>query len=214
MTDASIGASVGRAVTKAPRQKESPLVLAAAALDEELRHYDSLAEEAKRSHINSAKTLHRAVRVVQESTARNETVQGKLRGLVTQIEEARTRQVESLNTLLEAAQRAQARSEQYDALLNRFAALGESARHVNTLAGEADAKRQAGGPEADLLEGLGSIETQMAGVVAEAEALATLASEQDWADLKGQADAVRQQVLAAKNKLAAARRAVATRAPS
>jgi hypothetical protein len=214
MTGSPIGASVGPAVTRAPRKKESPLVLAAAALDEELRHYDSLAEEAKRSHINSAKTLQRAVRVVQESTARNETVQGKLRGLVTQIEEARVRQVESLNTLLEAAQRAQARSEQYHGLLDRFAALGESARHVNTLAGEADAKRQEGGPAADLLEGLGSIETQMAGVVAEAESLATLASDQDWTDLKGQADAVRQQVLAAKNQLAAARRVVATRAPS
>ena len=201
-------------MAKNPTKKESPLVLAAAALDEELRRYDSLAEEAKRSPINSGKTLERAVRVVQESTARNETVHEKLRGLVTQIEEARTRQVESLNTLLAAAQRAQARSEQYEALLGRFAALGESARQVNTLAGEAEAKRQAGASETEVLQGLDDVQTQMASVVAEAEALVVLATDQDWTDLERQADAVRQQVLAAKNKLIAARRAIATRAPS
>jgi uncharacterized coiled-coil DUF342 family protein len=201
-------------VPKNPSRKESSLVLAAAALDEELRRYDSLAEEARRSLINSGKTLERAVRIVQESTSRNETVQDKLRELVAQIEGARTRQVESLNTLLEAAKRAQSRSEQYDALMKRFAALGESAREVNTRAAEADAKRQAGAPETELLEGLGSIETQMASVVAEAETLEQIATEQDWADLKRQADAARQQLLAVKNKLTAARRVVAMRAPS
>lgn len=154
------------------------------------------------------------MRVVQESTARNETVQDKLRGLVKEIEEARQRQVESLNTLLEAAQRAQARSEQYEGLLKRFAALGESAKHVNTLAVEAEEKRQAGAAEGEMLERLGEVEMQMATVVAEADALFALASEQEWTDLERQADAVRQQVLSAKNKLAVARRAVATRAPS
>jgi uncharacterized coiled-coil DUF342 family protein len=201
-------------VPKNPTKKESPLVLAAAALDEELRRYDSLAEEAKKSHINSGKTLERTVRVVQESTGRNETVQAKLRDLVKEIEDARMRQVESLNTLLEAAQRAQARSEQYEGLLKRFAALGESARHVNALAIEANAQRQSGAPEVTILQGLDEVQTQMAAVVAEAEALVALATDQDWTDLERQADAVRQQILAAKNKLVAARRAVATRAPS
>jgi hypothetical protein len=201
-------------LSKSPPKKESPLVLAAAALDEELRRYDSLADESSRSQINSAKTLERAVRLIQESTERNETVQDRLRGLVAEIEAARTRQVESLNTLLQAAQRTQARSEQYDSLLRRFAALGESARQVNALAVEVDAKRRADAGETEILERLGAMETQMAGVVSEADALAVLASEQDWADLARQADAVRQQVLAAKNKIAAARRAAVARAPS
>ena len=201
-------------MSKQPSRKESPLVLAAAALDQELRRYDSLADEARRASINSGKTLERAVRIVQESTARNETVQDKLRELVAQIEGARTRQVESLNTLLEAAKRAQSRSEQFDALMQRFAALGESARVVNTLAAEADAKRQVGAPEAEILEGLGNLEAQMAAVVTEAEALSAIADEQEWDDLKRQADAARQQLLSVKNKLTAARRVVAMRAPS
>jgi hypothetical protein len=199
---------------KSSARKESPLVAAAAALDEELRHYDSLAEEAKRSHINSAKGLERAVRVVQESTSHNDVVHEKLRALVTQIEEARVRQVESLNTLLEAARAVQTRSEQYEGLMKRFAALGESAREVNTMAVEVSAKRNAGATEAEILEGIAAIQTHMAGVVAEADALAALAQAQDWPEVARQADAVRQQVLAAKNKLAVARRSVATRAPS
>jgi hypothetical protein len=201
-------------VSKQPARKESSLVLAAAALDEELRRYDALADEARRSSITSGKTLERAARIVHESTARNETVQDKLRELVAQIEGARIRQVDSLNTLLEEARRVQSRSEQFDALVRRFAALGESARVVNTLAAEADAKRQGGAPEAEVLEGLGNLEAQMAGVVTEAEALSAIAEEQDWADLKRQADAARQQLLSVKNKLTAARRVVAMRAPS
>jgi hypothetical protein len=201
-------------VAKNQGRKESSLVLAAAALDEELRRYDALADEARRSSINSARSLERAVRIVQESTGRNETVQEKLRGLVAEIEASRVRQVESLHALLEAAKHAQARSEQYDALMQRFAALGESARHVNTVAAEADAKRAGGAPETEVLEGLGAIEAQMTAVVAEAEALAVAAESQDWADLKRQADAARQQLLAVKNKLTAARRTVAMRAPS
>ena len=98
--------------------------------------------------------------------------------------------------------------------MQRFAALGESARVVNTLAAEADAKRQVGAPEAEILEGLGNLEAQMTAVVIEAETLSAIADEQDWADLKRQADAARQQLLSVKNKLTAARRVVAMRAPS
>jgi hypothetical protein len=98
--------------------------------------------------------------------------------------------------------------------LKRFEALGESAREVNVMAVEADGKRQAGAAESEVLAALGGVEARMTEVVAEADALATLAAEQDWADLARQADAARQQVLAAKNKLTAARRSVATRAPS
>ncbi len=201
-------------MSKSQTRKDSPLVVAAAALDEELRRYDALADEAKRATINSGKTLLRAVALVNESNEKSEIIQEKLRALVTQIEEARVRQVESLNALLQAAERAQARSEQHDALVKRFAALGDSARQVQTLAADLDTKRREGSNEGEILSGLGDVEAQISAVVAEADALATLAEEQDWADLHRQADAARQQILSIKNKLAAARRDAATRAPS
>lgn len=194
--------------------KASPLVTAAAALDDELRAYDELAAEAKRAPMNSEKGLQRAIKIVQDSAGRNERIQEKLKGLVAEIELARTRQVESLNTLLEAARAVETRAQQHDGMMQRFAALGESAKQVNTMTVALSERRQAGAPEAELLEGLNGIQIQMATVVAEAEALTLLATEQDWPEFARQADTVRQQVLAAKNKLVLAHRTMATRAPS
>jgi hypothetical protein len=192
----------------------SPLVLAAAALDDELRAYDALAEEGRHTPLNTEKGLERVLRVVRESTARNDSIQEKLRGLVAEIEEARLRQVGSLEALLEAARAVQARTEQREGLRQRFATLGESAAQVNTLANEVSAKREGGASDDEVLEGIGRMQNHMAGVVSEAEGLAALAAEQDWPDLARQADAVRQQVHAVKNKLALAQRAVASRASS
>jgi hypothetical protein len=192
-------------VPKNQANRESPLVLAAMGLDDELRRFDALADEAKNVQISTGKTLERAVKVVQETTVRHEALQGTLQELVRQIEAARLRQVDSLGVLLEAAKRTQLRSQQYEALLKRFGALGESARGVGTQATDADARRGAGAGEAEVRESLGAIEVAMAGVVAEAEALTALAGEQGWDDLKAKADGVRQQVLALKNKMATAR---------
>jgi hypothetical protein len=192
-------------VAKPSSKNESPLVRAAAALDEELRRYDALAEEASQVQISSGKTLERAAKIVQESTSRNDTLQEKLRELVAQIEAARLRQVDSLGVLLESARRTQSRSEQYDAILQRFGALGESARSLSAQAAEAGAKGSEGSAEAEARASLAAMEVSMAGVVAEAEALTALAADQGWDDLKSQADGVRQQVLALKGKLTAAR---------
>jgi hypothetical protein len=192
----------------------SPLVAAAAALDEELRAYDDLAEEAHHAPLTTEKGLERGLRAVRESTARNDSIQEKLRALVSQIEEARLRQVKSLETLLGAARAVQARSEQHAVLTQRFAALGVSAGQVNALANELSAKRVDGASDTEVLEGIGRMQKHMADVLAEAEALSALATEQEWSDLSRQADAVRQQVLAVKNKLALAQRAVAERASS
>src|SRR6185312_15454308 len=110
----------------------------------------------------SEKSLRRALRIVQESQGRNDAIQEKLRALVGQIEEARARQVDSLNTLLEAAKTVQARAQEHDELMSRFAALGESAQHVNALTLELTAKRSAGATEAELLQGLAEIQVHMA----------------------------------------------------
>jgi len=192
----------------------SPLVAAAAALDAELRAYDDLAREARRVSLTNQKGLQHAVHIVQESAGRNDAVQQKVRALVEQIEQARARQVESLQALLEAARAVQARAEQHDDLMRRFAALGESAQSVNSLAAELSAKRQAGAADAEVLHGLEEVEARMGTVASQAASLVALAADQKWPELAEQADAVRQQVLAAKNKLAMARERLATSAPS
>ncbi len=192
----------------------SPLLAAAAALDEELRAYDDLARDAQRTKMDSERGLRHAIGIVQDAERRNDGVQERLRALVGEIENARVRQAESLSVLLNTARAVQARAQEHEALMGRFSVLGESAKNLNTLTRELSERRANGASEAELLEGLDTIQMQMTAVVAEAEALTERAHGQQWPEIARQADAVRQQVLSAKNKLALAHKAVAARAPS
>jgi hypothetical protein len=191
------------------RKGESPRVEAAAAVDEELRAYDALAEEARHLAIDGEKGLRRATAIVQDSAARQDRIQERLKALVGEIESARTRQVESLTALLEAARTLEVRARQHDEILQRFAALGESAKRCNELASSLSQRRAAGLSDTELLGGLVEIQTSMAAVAGEAEALCTRAQTDRWPEIARQVDSVRQQVLAAKNKLALAHRTMA-----
>ncbi|HZU81666.1 MAG TPA: hypothetical protein VE987_02060 [Polyangiaceae bacterium] len=192
----------------------SPLVAAAAAVDQELREYDELAREAKRLELDGEKALGRAARLLEDATSRQSRIQEKLRSLVAEIEQARTRQQQSLDALVEVSQWLAARADQFDTLMKRFSALGEAAMAVNQLTTDLSARRSSGAPEAELLDGLKALDEQMSAVVAHAEKLVDDAEEHRWPELARQADAVRQQVRAARGKLVAAQRAVAARAPS
>jgi hypothetical protein len=195
-------------------KQPSPLVEAAAALEGELREYDELAREAERIRIDGERGLRRAAAIVNESGGVSERIQERLRALVGEIEGARLRQVESLKVLLEAATTVEKRAQQHRVLMERFAALGEAAGHVNTLTLALSEKRSAGASDTELLHDLQGIQTHIALVLAEAETLSHCAREEQWPDLARQADSVRQQVSSAKNKLAMAHKAVAMRAPS
>jgi hypothetical protein len=201
-------------MSSAQTKKPSPLIAAAAALDQELRAYDELAREAKHLRVSTEKGMQRAIRLVQESSGANESIQEKLRALVAQLEEARGRQVESLNVLLEAARTVQARAESHDVLMRRFGALGESARHVNELVGALASKRNEGATETEMLAALSEIQAQMTSVASEAESLTQRATEEDWPEVARQADGIRQEVISARNKLALAHRSIARSSPS
>jgi hypothetical protein len=192
----------------------SPLVLAAAAVDEELCEYDELAREAKRVELDGEKALTRAARVLEEATNRQPRIQEKLQALVAEIQAAQSRQQKSLDTLVEASRGLASRAAEFEALMNRFVALGESARGVNQLTVELSARRKDGAADGEMLEGLRSLEERMDAVVVDAEALARDAEKSAWPEIARQAEAVRQQVSAAKNKLVLAHRAVSERAPS
>jgi hypothetical protein len=192
----------------------SPLVAAAALLDQQLREYDDLASEAKKIQLDDEKALGRVARVLESSTTRQPAIQEALRTLVSEIDAARLRQQQSLDTLVEVSRALEARAFQFDALMKRFAALGESAHTVNQLTTEISAQQGEGVPESKVLDGLRELEQHMGRVVEGAEDLARDAEQNGWTELARQADAVRQQVRAAKNKLSLAQRTVAARAPS
>lgn len=192
----------------------SPLVAAASAVDEELREYDQLAHDAKRVELDSEKGLTRAARILENATTKQPQIQQKLRALVAEIEAAQGRQQASLDSLVEVSRALAARAAEFEGLLGRFVTLGESAKAINQLTGELSARKNGGAPDSELLEGLRALESRIETVIVDAEGLAKDAEENGWPDIARQADAIRQQVASAKNKLALAHRAVSERAPS
>ncbi len=197
------------------RPKETPsLVVAAASLVDELRALDGLAEEAKHCRMRTEKGLSRATRLLTDSVEYRARIEEKLRALVMEIEAARTHQQQSIQALLEVAHELDERSKERDTLLSRFGALGASAAQVSELAVKLGERKSEGAGDQELLERLGDIRGQMDRVASEARALAEAAEVGGWAEIALQADALRQEILAAQNKLAMAQRSVAARAPS
>ena len=203
---------VGMAKSSSPPL--SPLVRAAAAVDQELHEYDELARGAQRLVLDNEKALARGARALQDATGRQPRIQESLRALVGEIEGARIQQQKNLDILVEVARTLEARATQYGQLMDRFAALGESAQVVNQLTTTLSGRRTEGAPDGELLVGLQQLETQMSTVVDAADGLAHDAERDGWPEIARQADTVRQQVRSAKNKLALAHRTVAGRAPS
>jgi hypothetical protein len=192
----------------------SPLVVAANAVHEEVRSYADLAAEAKRISLDSEKSLAKVSRLLEDATGRQGRVQEKVRALVSEIESIRVLQEQSLGALAEVARALEARAARFQALMQRFVALGERAKETNTLMTALAAKKESGAAEADLLEGFHDVEVSIDHVVADSEELSRDAGEDDWPEISRQADAIRQQVRAAKNRLTLAHRAIAGRAPS
>jgi chromosome segregation ATPase len=192
----------------------SPLVAAAAAVDDELRQYDELAREAQHIVLDGEKALARAARVLAASTSRQPQIQEKLQLLVAEIEAARVRQQSSLDTLVAVSRELEARATEFDGMMRRFAEVGQSAQSIQKLTAELAALKASGAPESALLDGLRKLEDEMLAVVEDAASLARDAGEAGWQEISRQAEAVRQQVGAAKNKLSLAFKTVAARAPS
>jgi chromosome segregation ATPase len=191
-----------------------PLVAAAAALDDELRALTELADETRRESLDSERSMARATKALSAYVEQQARIEQRLRALVEEIDRARVQQQESIETLVHAAHDVERRAKSRDGLLARFAALGESAGRVSALAAELSARKGEGAADNELLSRLGAIQLEMAGVVAEAEALARAAKDDTWPEIARQADGIRQQMLAAKNKLALVQRTLAARGPS
>jgi hypothetical protein len=195
-------------------KEESPLLSAAAALEDEIRAFADLASQTKRESLDTDRSMARATRALSDSATYHERIEEKLRGLVDAIDLVRRRQQESAEALLTIAHAVEQRAKSRDALLGRFAELGATAGQTNTLALELATRRGEGAPTSELIELLTSLEARMEAVVAEAQAIVEAASNEGWPEIARQADGIRQQMLAAKNKVALARRSIASSAPS
>jgi hypothetical protein len=182
-------------------KSEGTLAEAAAAFERELANYEKLSLELARNPVRSEKTLTR-VRKVLGDAADSEAELGRLlHGLSAAMVAARDRQQECMARVQEAMQGAQARANEFTALLERVAALGAKARDVNEPVTRVLAEKSGGGDPATILASLSEVDTRIQDVVKDAHAIFEDAQANDWPEVAKDVKSLEQQVQSVRTKV-------------
>jgi polyhydroxyalkanoate synthesis regulator phasin len=168
--------------------KPSDLSDAALALDRELRRFEDLSAQAAKIRLNTEKNVERATDALARAAESQDRISSRVQQLVAAVAAARQKQEADAAALVARAQQIAARRSQFADLLRRMAGLGQMAKEVQDLL-------KAGPGNFD------EIQRRMQKVADDAAEIGKSAQEQDMEDLARQADTLRQQVLAAKNKV-------------
>jgi hypothetical protein len=200
-------------MTKPPEEKE-PLVTAAVALMEELSRYEKLTDEVSRTAVNSEKTLVRATRAVQDASECHQRIMEHVGALSAAMTQVRSRQENDVTRMADAARKLSDRAATFQSLIGRYGALADNARSLNVRASEIVARKASGADGRELLQAIGEILARADEIVARAEELAEAARSGDFDDLARSADALKQQMQSARNRITLAQRALAERTPS
>jgi hypothetical protein len=182
---------------------DSELARAFRELDDELRRYLVLVDNAGHAPLASQRGLERAVHAAGDAQACEarlaQLMQAFSAALSRAWEDHRVGQ-ERLQVRVDEIARRQA---EVQALIERFGALGRDAGEISTaVAALAEAPPPAGDPaKAGLRAQLGAIETRLAELVEQARELARDAQAAGLEELSRNADGLRQQVHAARHRL-------------
>jgi len=168
---------------------QSDLAEAALALDHELRRFDELSAAAARAKLNTEKNLERATDALTRAAESQDRINAQVQKLVAAVAAARQKQEADAAALVERAKEIAARRKEFAELLQRMSGLGAAAREVQEML--------KAGPDR-----LDEIQERMQRVADEAAGISQAAAEKEMEDVARQADGLRQQVLAAKNKVA------------
>jgi hypothetical protein len=163
--------------------RTSALTGAAAALDAELRRYAELSSNAVKIALTSEKGLDRASKAVAEAVESQARIGEHVKLLVEAIGEARDAQQASATILDQRATQIAEKQAELAGLLVRFAKLGEVGQTLNAALQKVAAYKPDPYRTADEAKG------------------------GDFEDLARQADGLRQQILATKNKLSLVQKA-------
>jgi chromosome segregation ATPase len=190
------------------KKDPSPLLAAAQAFDAELERFGYLAESARRGPLGSQKALERAAETLKEIADCEEQMQARARALMAALGTAREQQEAQATLVSERAEEVRRRTTVYAQLLQQFQTLGQDAADLNNLGQRLSTKkRDAGATAADMAKdpelaaGLRELSERMGAVAERAAALASAAQTSDFEDVSRQADSLRQQLLAARNKV-------------
>lgn len=172
----------------AKSEKPSELAEAALALDHELRRFEELSIQAARVKLSSAKNVERATEALTRAAESQDRIQEQVKKLVAAVQAERQKQEVDAGALMARAQEIAARRARFAQVLERMGALGQMAKEVQTLLREGPGK-------------LDEVQERMQRVADGAADVVREAQQEEMDDVAQQADGLRQQVLAARNKV-------------
>jgi len=162
---------------------------AALALDRELRRFEDLAGQASRMKLTTEKNVERATEALTRAAESQDRIHAHVQALVAAVGEARKKQETDAAALMSRAEQIAARRKEFADVLQRMAGLGKMAKEVH------DALQA--GPS-----GMDGVQERMQQIADEAAEIARTAQEKEMEDVARQAEVLRTQVLAARNKVA------------
>jgi chromosome segregation ATPase len=202
----------------APQTKsdEAPLVAAAEAFDETLQRFAALANGLRKGTLDSQRNLERAAETLKEVASCEEELQAHAQALMSALGRARDAQQAQAETVRVRALEIQSRSEDLSRLMRGFEAIGRDAAALNASAQLLAARKRTPDEmvkDGELLAGLDELHERMTAVLAAGETLAAEARTADFDDLAAKVDSLRQQILAARNKINLLKEALVRAAP-
>jgi hypothetical protein len=180
--------------------KADPLTQAADALASELQSFADLSTSLAKEPLSSQKSLERAARLLGEAIQVEDRLGSSARQLVEVIAEARTRQEGLAETLRTRALELQARTAAYQGLLGRYEFLGQIAAQVNQAVLRAASSAKSG-DLAEMKAALPGLLESVEKAIGAARELVEAAQQEQFDDVGRNADSLRQQLLAARNKM-------------
>jgi hypothetical protein len=195
---------------------ESPLVASAEAFDAGLKRFAALSDSLRKGTLDSQRNLERAAEALKEVAGCEEDLQVHAQALMTALGTARDAQQTQAEAVRVRALEIQARTEDLARLMRGFEAIGKDAAALNTSAQQLAARKRTPDEmvkDGELLAGLDELQERMTAVLTAGEKLAAEAREADFEDLSRKIDSLRQQILAARNKIGLLKEALVRAAP-
>ncbi len=189
-------------MSKRPQSAESSeLVASAMAIEEELRKFETLAEEVRTGPLRSQKNLEKMGKLLNSVADCDERMVAHMRSLLGVLNQWRDRQQTLAAEVNSRALELQERTKVYQSLMERFAELGQEAAALSGhMQGIASQTQQGQMKAEEIISSLQLMNDRMTQVAERAESLASDAAAQDFADVSRDADSLRQQLLSARNR--------------
>jgi hypothetical protein len=191
------------------KKAESPLLVAARALSDDLSRFEALSTELGQLSINSEKSLQRAGQSLQACSDHEAKLAQSLGAFAQAMQYLQVTQQRCMEQAAAAAEHVRKRQVERAGVEERLALLGQKARDVSLPVTD-----QSTTASSELLGPLERVEQQLSALITEVGEVCDLAQQQDWQDLTRETQSLREQLQALRNRVLLSRRKLAQGEPS